>query len=95
MKIPKRFRLMGHVIEVKVDKKFCNLAEENGHYRHNDKVIVLEGMTGSANGATFCHELIHALLSHTGYYNHKLNKNENFVDRLGEALYQALSTMEY
>lgn len=37
----------------------------------------------------FCHELVHCLLDS---FNHKLSRNEEFVDTLGTVLAQALAT---
>jgi hypothetical protein len=38
---------------------------------------------------TFCHELVHAVLS---AMNHRLNNDEVFVDNFGSLLHQALSS---
>lgn len=107
MKIPKRFKLLGHTIEVvenpellldrnwsgasDYDKCRIEMVPPSPHYPISDSRFL----------ATFCHELMHFLLYYGGAgINHFLDgkyvhRQEEFVDLLGNLLYQFLSTAEY
>lgn len=99
MRIPKRFKLLGHSIEVKDDDEIFFLKRSYGQCCFEGKWIKLvrphakHPITQSSLEHSFLHELIHMCLYHTE--QSQLNDNEGFVDSLAGLLHQALTTMEY
>lgn len=99
MKIPKRFKLLGHTIEVKEDPAGMYENRRFGAACYESKWINLtpkspaHPITQSSLEHTFLHELVHMCLYHTEQA--ALNENENFVDLFAGLLHQALTTMEY
>ena len=108
MKIPTSFQLMGRTITVKDDARlqqdrgWCGSAD----YELDEIHILPKSDSYQASDGkiqqTFCHELAHHLLYHSGgaiNYDLKsggyIHKNEEFVDLLGSLIQQAFSTMEY
>lgn len=91
--IPKRFQLLGHVIQVRVVPK--------SRWRHKGavgiwepdklRISILAGQPMTALQQTFCHEWSHAMLC---LMSHPLEHDEQFVDQLGHLLQQALTTFE-
>jgi len=91
--IPKRFQLLGHVIQVRVVPK--------SRWRHKGavgiwepdklRISILAGQPITALQQTFCHEWGHAMLC---LMSHPLEHDEQFVDQLGHLLQQALTTFE-
>jgi len=99
MQIPKRFKLLGHEINVtESPADYYNLGRY-GSCSFEGKVISMVPksdsfpITQSSYEHTFMHELVHMCLYHTE--QSELNKNENFVDAFAGLLHQALTTMEY
>ncbi len=90
--IPSRFQILGHTVTVKADAKTCEAANADGLYLHEEKTILLKSKKGGHYEATFFHELFHCIFEHTGMP--ELSKDEELVDRLGEALYQITKSME-
>lgn len=99
MKIPKKFKLYGHTINVVYDEKLMHEKDNRGEARYRDYLIKLMPVTTcnlrplACVEETFCHELMHFILYKGGY--EKENEDEQMVDRLGNLLHQALTTMEY
>ena len=102
MQIPSAFQLLGQKITVEFDPALVNVSDCTGeaHYRFNKiKLQPIDGYVGRPQTKveqTFCHELVHYLL----YYGEcettkELYKNELVVERLGNLVHQALTTMEY
>ncbi len=91
--IPKRFQLLGHVIQVRVVPK--------SRWRHKDavgiwepdklRISILASQPITALQQTFCHEWAHSMLC---LMSHELEHDEQFVDQLGHLLQQALTTFE-
>ena len=99
MEIPKRFKLMGHTIEVKFDPELQFRENCAGEARYRTKEILLAQSTEhhprfqSDIEQTFYHELMHWIF-------HELNEtelrdNEKLVDTVAALLQQAHATMEY
>lgn len=106
MQIPKRFKLMGHTIEVTENDKLAYERNWNGAACYDESRIELmpsscvNPRSQSKVEQTFCHELSHFLLYYGGSaINHELKQmahtNEELVDLIGSLLHQALTTMEY
>jgi len=106
MKIPKRFKLLGHTIEVTENPALMNDRNWNGAARYDDCKIELLPISDAtprhitSYEQTFCHELMHYLLwAGGGAVNHELkdhiHHNEEFVDLMGGLLHQVLTTAEY
>lgn len=106
MQIPKRFRLLGQVIDVEISDTVLDERNCHGEAHYRTGKIMLEniklnpGRKSSHIEATFCHEMVHFLAYHAGAaVNHELkeplHRNEEFVDLFGQLLHQALITMEY
>lgn len=107
LRIPKRFKLLGHTIEVVENKRLAHDHNWNGAACYDETRIELlpiseqHPFSMTKHEQTFCHELSHFLLYHAGAaINHELggkyvHQNEEFVDLLGSLIHQALTTMEY
>jgi hypothetical protein len=92
--IPKRFQLLGHVIQVRILPR--------SKWRHGKGVVgmwepeklridLLSNPIDTQLQTVFTHELVHAMLDHM---SHELSHDEVFVDQLGHLLQQALTTFE-
>lgn len=97
MKIPKSFKLFGRTVSVIIVPGLVAREDARGVSSYRLQQIQLEPL-GEVNlienqEQTFCHELIHWLLFALG--EGELGNNEKFVDLMGSALHQALTTMEY
>lgn len=99
MKIPKRFKLLGHTIEVTEDAGAFYEKQTYGRCSYEGKWIKLtpkdqnHPITQGSLEQTFLHELLHMCFYHTEQA--KLNENEAFIDLLAALLHQALESMEY
>jgi predicted SprT family Zn-dependent metalloprotease len=99
MRVPKRFKLLGHTIEVSEEPARYFERNAYGACSYEGKWIKLvpkgesHPVTQSSVEHTFLHELTHILLYHTE--QSQLTDNEKFVDVLSGLLHQALTTMEY
>lgn len=99
MEIPKRFKLLGHTVEVQYRPADFYENGRHGAASYEQKVIRLTSrsdahpVTQSSLEHTFLHEVIHHCLYHTEQA--ALNGNENFVDLLAGLLHQVLTTMEH
>jgi len=92
--IPRRFRVHGHAVTVRIVplSKWRHSKDAVGIYDPNRHRINLRGDQGDTElGQTFCHELVHCLLSEM---NHPLNDDERFVDGCGSLLHQALTSFD-
>lgn len=99
MEIPKRFKLLGHTIEVTSENGRFYEKGSYGACSYESKWIKLvqpsehHPITDGSLEQTFLHELVHMCLYHTE--QSQLNENEGFVDLMAALLHQALTTMEY
>lgn len=99
MKIPKKFKLLGHTIEVMEDNS--RYYEKNSYgacsYEQHWIKLVMPSehhpVTETSLEHTFLHELVHMMLYYTEHSD--LTDNEKFVDLFAGLLHQALTTMEY
>jgi hypothetical protein len=103
MKIPKKFKLFDHTIEViynntikgdSGDELFGNTDSNFNKIRLAKKLKNEKGKSinipRSQIEHTFCHELVHTILCLMG--EDKLNKNEKFVDNFAGFLHQYMNT---
>ena len=108
MLIPKRFKLMGRTIEVVERADLIQDRDWTGAADYNKDLIEMLPInpmfvsSPEKREQTFCHELSHFLLYHSGgaiNWNLKdgqyIHKNEEFVDLLGSLIHQFLTTMAY
>ena len=99
MQIPKRFKLLGHTIEVEYDPMLDGRNGILGEARYTSNTIALQPNTDtykrpdSQQEHVFLHELTHHILNEMN--EHELNGNEKFVDVFSGLLHQALTTMEF
>ena len=99
MKIPKRFKLLGHTVEVKDEPAGHYEKGRHGACNFEAKWIKItprsdsHPVTQSSVEHTFIHELVHMCIYHTE--QHQLNDNEGFIDSLAGLIHQALTTAEY
>lgn len=90
IKIPSTFQLMGKTYTVKViPKDQWSDAEVWGDFNPATNEIRVVKLGDDATEQTFYHELMHAILT---AMNHKLNRDETFVDLVSGLLHQALKT---
>lgn len=99
MQIPERFKLLGHVIEVKYDPERFFEKGSLAACSYEGKWIKLvppsesHPITQTSLEHTFLHELLHMCIELTE--QRQLNDNEKFIDTLAGLLHQAITTMEY
>ena len=98
MNIPKKFRLMGHEINVKFVEDLTNEHESVGAavYRR-DEIRLQPSINGNLRSENliahnFLHELVHFILYMME--EDKLRDDEKFVGVFSGLLHQALDTME-
>ena len=90
--IPRRFKIHGHEVVVSIipTPKWPHPKTAVGMWDPNRHTIDLRNDLGETElQQVFCHELVHCLLD---AFNHKLSRDEVFVDNLGTVLAQALAT---
>lgn len=102
MKIPKRFKIMGHTVEVITDSDFCIANNCMGVTWDSQNKIVLsdkivsdseyKAIPKSKKEQTYLHEVVHNILS--AMNESELNNNEKFVDTFSALLHQVLTTSE-
>lgn len=101
MRIPKRFKLLGHTITVSVEDGLEHKHACYGEARYVINQISLQkphpGFAESQAEKTFCHELTHMLLYYAGTRGKDgyLHEDEDVVELLASLMHQALSTAEY
>jgi len=93
MKIPKKLKIGGRVINVVFDKELTNREDVTGsaHYRY-EKMFIQPSVEGKPRSEddiaiTFVHELLHFIAT---YIAEKKLHEEKCLTRLSEALYQVL-----
>ncbi len=90
--IPRRFKMHGHEITVRILplSRWPHTKAAVGMWEPaRNRIDVRGDQPETALQQTFCHELVHAVLS---AMNHRLNNDEVFVDNFGSLLHQALSS---
>jgi Zn-dependent peptidase ImmA (M78 family) len=99
VKIPKKIKLMGQTIQVKLDSEavFNDDAFGLADYNHN-KIVLQPNANGVPRteeqiGHTYCHELLHFIFHALG--EKELAKNEKVVDSVAGLLFQAIESAEY
>ena len=50
------------------------------------EILINKNMTDQAKKETLCHEMVHGMLNHLGFYEQ--SNDEHFVQALGNAIYQ-------
>jgi hypothetical protein len=92
MKIPKSFALHGTTYEVSCvsEKNWEGEADELGYLLPQLGKVAIKAGDQQIMEHTYCHELVHAILTHMG--EDKLNRNEKFVDMFGGLLHQAMTS---
>lgn len=90
-KIPARFEILGHTIEVRFRDDLLDDCECYGRFIASKNLIELQsGLAFSFTLATFWHECMHAIAAHMGMKD--LNDNEEQIDKLGQGVAQILRT---
>lgn len=93
MKIPKRFRLMGHAYAVRVvSPKDWKDPEAVGLFDNNSREILILKADAATMQQVLLHEIEHAILLAIG--RDELYKDEAFVDLHAGLYHQILTTME-
>ena len=98
MKIPKSFKIFGQIITVEIDSDLSNKDDLQGRadYRNNKIILLPDGIAGRTKEQleqTYWHETLHHILYQLCY--HKLNADNEFVDRIANAIHQVITTSEY
>ena len=98
MKIPKRFKLFGHTVEVKTEPDYEDREDGQGIAQFNKNRIIIQCNKALKRPVTrmeqcYLHEVIHMVL-HELHYS-KETYNEQMVDQIASALHQVLTTSEY
>lgn len=90
MQVPSQYQLMGQTITVTVvDADEWDDMTAWGQFNPTTNEIRILRRSEEATAQTYCHELVHTILTAMG---HKLNKDEVFVDLVGSLLHQILTT---
>lgn len=99
MRIPKKFKLLGHTIDVIIEADLTNKTDCLGETRYRYCQIALQSISSKERHRsrtqlenTFLHEMTHWIL-HTMHEN-DLSNNEKFVGQFSGILHQILTTME-
>lgn len=96
MVIPKSFNIFGQTIRVKWRKTLLKKEKAWGLWDANSNTIFLQvpgkgiELSKEQLEQTFMHEVLHACLDILNY--EQLSENENFIDRLSNALHQVIVT---
>jgi hypothetical protein len=94
--IPSRFSILGQTIKVVFIDDLADRYEMAGRWRPTLNTIELqppdEYYSEDYVNQTFWHEAVHAALEILGYEDQ--SKEEDFVDRMGQAIYQIIKTSE-
>lgn len=98
--IPKTFKLFGHTIRVARNKKMDTELDARGWIGMSEFTKNRIGLHRSETEfhpevleQTFWHEAVHMLLDKLNYT--ELSRDEDFVNRVSEAIYQILTTSKY
>ena len=98
MKIPKRFKIFGHTVEVKKSADYEDKEGGQGVAQLNKNRIIIQCNEALKRPATrmeqcYLHEVIHMIFSELNYA--KESDNEQMIDQVASALHQVLTTSEY
>ena len=100
IKIPLSYELLGNTItiiktgEMTFKGKDGADTKQHGEYEDSHNRIKIDvSYSDDIIGTTLCHEMVHSVLCKTG--NEELNDDEDFVERLGQAMWQIVKTLEY
>jgi len=97
LKIPNRFKMLGHTVEVVFVDELTDREDCIGLVKYREGKILLQKVRSHRPQTqieyAFCHELVHWALHFMS--EDELDNNERFVSTMGELLYQALTTMEF
>ena len=94
--IPKKFNILGHTVNVIMDKDLHRLTGNMGEACKDLNTIRLAPSIGidilptSMVEHTYFHEIVHIILDSMN--ENELSANESFVDMFGGLLYQVLKT---
>lgn len=90
MKIPASYQLMGQTIRVRIiDLDEWDDTESWGSFNPATNEIRILRRATEPIGQTFCHELVHTILT---AMSHELNRDEKFVDVFGSLLHQFITS---
>lgn len=90
-KIPERFEILGHTIEVVMRDDLADDCECDGRFiAHKNRIELQTGYSFSYTLATFWHECAHAIATHMGMKD--LNNDEEMIDKIGQGIAQILRT---
>lgn len=95
--IPTSFDLFGITISVRLDDQLAAIHSATGQWQDAQNTIVLQapgtGFPETTIEQAFWHEVVHACLSRLSY--DEQSRDEAFVDRLGQCLYQIEKTVRF
>lgn len=87
MNIPKKLKIGGKIYTVEItDKLDFGTVNASAEIIYRDLIIRISPQNESKMQADFIHEMIHAVFSHLGYFEH----DEKQVEELAEALYMII-----
>lgn len=97
MRIPKKFKVYGHTITVKMDNDLPLNHGAVGRAHSTQHIIQLiptsKARPKSEVEQTYLHEVLHVCLDKIGYG--EASSDEQFVDNLAAILHQVFTTSEY
>ena len=96
-KLPASIEIIGQEILIKESPTHYERHDEYGKWTPKENCIRMQslkaGFSKDAILASYYHEVTHAVLDLTGHSD--LSADESFVERLGQAFYQAEKTRRY
>lgn len=96
-KLPSSVQILGQHITIKSMPDHGSFGDRHGDWDSQINTIRVVGMSDQTpqdvTFATYYHELTHAILDLTGHT--ELSQDENFVERISQAFYQAEQTRKY
>ena len=93
-KIPTEIELAGQTFKIAMDPSLRQISGCCGQTHFDEGMIIIDpGLRGDTKAVTYFHELTHAILHTMGATD--LNKDEAFVDMLGNLLWQSFKSAKY
>jgi len=93
MIIPKKVKIFGFEFDVSFKEDLDKVSGIDGKIDFDTQTIIIEpDRPQRVLEAIFIHEVLHGCLSYAGFDT--LSDNESFVEAVGNALHQALTTSE-
>lgn len=93
-KIPQEIDIAGQTFQIVMEPTLQKIANCCGQTHFDSGLILIDpGLPAQVKGVTYFHELVHAILITMG--RDDLNRDEAFVDMVGNLLWQSFKSAKY